>query len=124
MIIRAGAPTRKNQFKKIFAKVSQCRKPTHSTQHYLNTLPRTYPILTHRGEDPSRLLYPNLIHEGPPGCVACLYTTTKVFFEIVSQCRKTVPKTSYSISHYIEPNYTSRFSALGSCRLAIAYLNT
>ena len=38
-----------------FAKVSQCRKPTHSTQHYLNTLPKTHPTLIHRGEDPSRL---------------------------------------------------------------------
>ena len=35
--------------------VAQCRKPTHSTQHYLNTLPKTYPTLIHRSEDPSRL---------------------------------------------------------------------
>ena len=34
--------------------VAKCRKPTHSTQHYLNTLPKTYPILIHRGEEPSR----------------------------------------------------------------------
>ena len=36
-------------------KLTQSRKPTHSTQHYLNTLLITYPTLMHRGEDPSRL---------------------------------------------------------------------
>ena len=30
---------------------AQCPKPTQSTQHYLTTLPKTYPTLTHKGED-------------------------------------------------------------------------
>ena len=30
-------------------------KPTHSTQHYLNTLPKTKATLINRGEDPFRL---------------------------------------------------------------------
>ena len=34
---------------------SQCQKPTHSTQHCPNTLPKTNPTLIHSGEDPSRL---------------------------------------------------------------------
>ena len=39
---------------KLRKKTSPCRKPTQKTQHYLNTLPKTYPSLIHRREDPSR----------------------------------------------------------------------
>ena len=55
---RGRSCRKKISSKKLFAKVSQCRKPTHSTQHYPDTLSKTYPNLIHRGEDPSRLSGP------------------------------------------------------------------
>ena len=49
-------------------------KPTHSTQHYINTLPKTYPTVTRRVEDPSRLsdAIAYIIHEGLHPWLSCL----------------------------------------------------
>ena len=83
--------------------VAQCRKPTHSTQHYLNTLPKTLHTLIHRGEDPSRLsdaiTYLKTLGSSTPLAVLLAYILLRVhilikvfvheiFFEINSQCRK------------------------------------
>ena len=52
----AGVPKfRKRKFRRNLTVPKISRKRTHSTQHYLNTLPKTYPILIHKGKDPSRL---------------------------------------------------------------------
>ena len=59
IFIRGGRGWTKKFEKKVFRKnltvPKISRKPTHSTQHYLNTLPKTYPTLIHRGEHPSLL---------------------------------------------------------------------
>ena len=74
-------------------KLTQCRKPTHSTQHYLNTLLITYPTLMHRGEDPSRLSDAiaclNTWRSSAPLAVLLADKLLKSFFvEIISQCQK------------------------------------
>ena len=65
IIIRGERGRARNSKKKHFLKsltvpkiVAQCRKPTHSTHHYLNTLSNTYLTLIHRSEDSSQLSGP------------------------------------------------------------------
>ena len=112
------------------------RKPTHSTQHYLNTLPKTYPTFIHRGEDPSRTLYPILKHEGlqPPLAVLLAYILLRVFilrkvFVQKNFCRNTltVPKTVTQCRKYRVPyrntlNRTIHY--LNTLTRTIPYLNT
>ena len=64
--------------------VAQCLKSTCNTQHYLNTLPKTYPTLIHRGEDPSRLSGPiaYLNTWGSLGCRVRLYTSILPWAEL------------------------------------------
>ena len=54
----AGGPKIRKKNRKSLTVPKLSRKRTHSTQHNLNTLPKTYPISLHRGEGPSRLSGP------------------------------------------------------------------
>ena len=96
--------------------VAQCRKPTHSTQHYLNTVPKTYPTLIHRGEDPSRLsdaiAYLNIWGSSPAPWLSCspiyyyVYICWKKYlfkkiFQILSQCRKLSHSAENTLFHIL-----------------------
>ena len=111
-----GRPCKKKSFQIIiFSKVSQCRKPTHSTQHYLNTLPKTYPTLLHRGKDPSRLSdaipYPNTWGSSPLAVFLAYILlrvymlkkviARKIFSETVSQCRKLLNSAKNTLLHIL-----------------------
>ena len=127
--------------------VAQCRKPTYSTQHYLITLPKTYPTLIHRGEDPSRLSGP-IAHLKSWGCsppwLSCspryyyeyIYVLKRMFSLLQiydkSICSKKSPEIvgqRRKLSHNIAETYPvfiyGRGTLLGPCHesAVIAYLN-
>ena len=84
-------------------KISQCRKPTQSTHHYLNTLPK---IALHRGEDPSRLSGPLVFlktwgSSNPLAVLLDYLLLQKFFFQIVSEGRKLSNSVEKTLSHIL-----------------------
>ena len=93
--------------------VAQCRKTTHSTQHYLNTLPKTYPTLMHLS---APITYLNTWGSSTPLAVLFACILVQFFFKIVAQCRK------YPIPYLNTLNRTVPY--LNTLSRTVSYLNT